>query len=63
MPVITVTMGQASEEQKKQLVENLTREAMSITQLGIEHFIVFIQELPFENIGLGGKTIKEIRGL
>ena len=63
MPVITVTMGQASEEQKKKLVENLTREAMEITQLGADHFTVFIQELPFENIGLGGKTIKEIRGL
>ena len=63
MPVITVAMGPVSEEQKKKLVQNLTREAAEITQKDPEHFTVFIHEYSFENIGLGGKTIKEIRGL
>ncbi len=61
MPVITVTMGQVNEEQKKKLVRNLTREAAEITNINTESFIVFIQELPYENIGVGGKTIKEAR--
>lgn len=63
MPVITITMGQTSEEVKKKLVQNLTKEAMEITQKSAEHFTVLIHELPYENIGHGGKTIKEIRGL
>lgn len=62
MPVITVALDQTSEELKKKLVYNLTREASEITQKPAEHFIVYIQEYPHENIGLGGKTIKELRG-
>ena len=63
MPVITVAMDKASEEQKKKLVQNLTKEAAEITQKPVEHFIVYIHEYPHENIGMGGKTIKELRGL
>jgi 4-oxalocrotonate tautomerase len=62
MPVINVTMGPATEEQKKMLVEGLTSEAMNITKLGAEHFTVLIHELPYENIGCAGKTAKELRG-
>ena len=63
MPVITVEMGQTNEEKKKKLVESLTKEAAEIIQMPVDHFTVFIHEYPFENIGQGGKTIKEIRGL
>ena len=62
MPVITVALDQTSEEKKKMLVQNLSKEAAEITQKPIEHFTVFIQEFPHENIGQGGKTIKELRG-
>jgi len=62
MPVITIALDQTSEEQKKKLVHNLTKEAAEITQKPMEHFIVYVHEYPHENIGLGGKTIKELRG-
>jgi 4-oxalocrotonate tautomerase len=61
MPVISITLGSATEEQKKQLVERLTADAMDITKIGAEHFTVLIHELPQENIGVGGRTLKEIR--
>jgi 4-oxalocrotonate tautomerase len=61
MPVINITMGPATEEQKKMLVERLTSEAMNITKLGAEHFTVLINELSPENIGCAGKTLKELR--
>jgi 4-oxalocrotonate tautomerase len=61
MPVISITMGPATEEQKKMLVERLTAEAMDITHIGADHFTVLIHELPYENLGVGGRTIKEIR--
>jgi 4-oxalocrotonate tautomerase len=61
MPVINITMGPAPEEQKKQLIQRLTAEAMDITKIGAEHFTVLINELPLENLGVGGKTVKDIR--
>lgn len=61
MPTITIAMDQTSEEKKKQLIENLTIEASKITGYPPEFFFVYIQEYPTENIGAGGKTVKEIK--
>ena len=61
MPTITIAMDQTSEEKKKQLIENLTREAAKITGYPPEFFYVYIQEYPAENIGAGGKSVKEIK--
>jgi 4-oxalocrotonate tautomerase len=61
MPTITIAIDQMSEEKKKQLVENLTREASKITNYPAEFFFVYVQEYPAENIGVGGKTLKEMR--
>jgi 4-oxalocrotonate tautomerase len=54
MPTITIALDQISEEKKKQLVENLTREAAQITEYPAEYFFVYVQEYPTENIGVGG---------
>jgi len=62
MPVITIAMDQTSEEKKKQLVESLTKEAVKITGYPAEYFFVYVQEYPSENIGVGGQTLKEMRG-
>jgi 4-oxalocrotonate tautomerase len=61
MPTITIALDQTSEEKKKQLVANLTREAAEITGYPAEYFFVYVQEYPAENIGVGGKTLKEVR--
>jgi 4-oxalocrotonate tautomerase len=61
MPTITVAVDQIGEEKKKQLVEHLTREAAEITGYPAEFFFVYVQEYPTENIGVGGKTLKELR--
>lgn len=61
MPTITIAMDQTSEEKKKQLIENLTNGAAKITGYPPEFFFVYIQEYPTENIGAGGKTVKEIK--
>jgi 4-oxalocrotonate tautomerase len=58
MPVISITLKAIAEEQKKTLVERLTAEAVNITQIKAENFIVLINELPLENMGIGGKTVK-----
>lgn len=61
MPTITIAIDQTSEEKKKQLIEKLTMEASKITNYPPEFFYVYIQEYPAENIGAGGKTVKEIQ--
>lgn len=61
MPTITIAMDQTSAEKKKQLIEKLTFEASKITNYPLEFFYVYIQEYPAENIGVGGKTVKEIK--
>ena len=61
MPAITIAMDQISEEKKRQLVENLTRVAAEITEYPPEFFFVYVHEYPAENIGVGGKTIKDMR--
>lgn len=61
MPAITIELDQTSEEKKKKLVEKLTRDAAEITGYPAEYFFVYVQEYPAENIGVGGKTLKEIR--
>ena len=50
MPNITVQMGPAAEETKKELIERLTKVSAEITKIPEEKFIVFIDEFPAENI-------------
>lgn len=63
MPVINIDLGsgQATEQQKKQLISRLATDAAEITGIGIEKFITFINEFPAENIGLGTKSLKEVK--
>lgn len=61
MPTITIALDQTTEIKKKQLVENLTREASEITGYPAEYFFVYVQEHPPENIGVAGKTLKMMR--
>ena len=61
MPTITIAMDQTSEEKKKQLIETLTSDASKITGYSPEFFYVYIQEYPAENIGAGGRMVKEIK--
>ena len=62
MPTIIIALNETSDEKKKRLVENLSKESAEITNIPLEYFAVFIQEHPHENIGVGGRTLKEILG-
>ncbi|HEY5957311.1 MAG TPA: 4-oxalocrotonate tautomerase family protein [Polyangiaceae bacterium] len=63
MPVINLDLGvaQTSESQKKQLISRITADAVEITGISAEKFTMFINEFPLENIGVGGKTVKDIK--
>jgi len=63
MPVINIDLGlgQTSESQRKQLISRITADAVEITGITAEKFTMIINEIPLENIGVGGKTVKEIK--
>lgn len=65
MPIITVTMGtgQTTREQKKELIEKFTTEAVRITNLPEQAFTILIHELTPDAIGVAGKTLAEHRAV
>lgn len=60
MPVIQITIGKISKEQKKELVEKLTRTAIEITGISAGDFTVSIIELEYDNIGRAGRTLTDL---
>ncbi len=62
MPVITLDMAALTKEKKAQLVETLTRDASEITGIPKEKFVVLINELDRDNIGVGGQLLSKILG-
>ncbi|HEY1406321.1 MAG TPA: 4-oxalocrotonate tautomerase DmpI [Spirochaetota bacterium] len=61
MPVISVEIGKISKEQKTELIRSFTRTAVEITKIPQSAFTVIINEIPDENIGVGGETVEEIK--
>lgn len=62
MPVITLDTAALTKEKKAELVETLTRDASEITGIPKEKFIVLINELDRDNIGVGGQLLSKILG-
>ena len=60
MPVIQMTIGKISKEQKRELIERLTNTAIEITNIPANDFTVAIIELEYDNIGRAGKTLSDI---
>lgn len=60
MPVITIDISTMTAEKKSELVQAVTVAASAATQIPEDKFIVLINELPRENIGIGGKLLSEL---
>lgn len=60
MPVITVDISAMTIEKKAELVKELTAKASEVTRIPAEKFIVLINEMPRENIGVGGALLSEL---
>lgn len=61
MPIITVQMTPQSNETKAEMIRVITTELSRVTALPQDAFRVIIQDIPAENIGIGGKTLSRIR--
>ena len=62
MPVITIDIGKLEREKKEELVRELTQKASDVTGIPADKFIVLINEMERDNIGVGGKLLSEILG-
>lgn len=60
MPVITVGISPQSSETKERLIAKLTEAAAEATGIAAQKFIVFIDESPRENIGVGGVPLNKL---
>jgi 4-oxalocrotonate tautomerase len=60
MPVITLAISPQPEDKKEQLIARLTAAAAEVTGIPAQKFIVFIDETPRENIGVGGVPLTKL---
>lgn len=60
MPVITIDIGKLDKGQKEGLVRGLTATASEVSGIPADKFIVLINEMERDNIGVGGKLLSEI---
>jgi len=62
MPYISIeAISKQSKEQKAEIIEKTTKLVSEITQIPEKFFIVTINELSDEDMGVEGKTVEKIR--
>jgi len=62
MPIINVTSGPMTVEEKKELIKRLVEVSMEITGTPEHGNSVLITELPLDAMGIGKKTAAEVLG-
>jgi 4-oxalocrotonate tautomerase len=60
MPVITLEAGQMDKNQKDSLIAELTRVASDILKISPDAFVVLLKENPYDNVGVGGKSLEKV---
>lgn len=61
MPIITITMGKLEKEKKQRIIKRVTEKAMEITGIPEKSFTCAITELDDDALGLGTKTVEDIK--
>jgi 4-oxalocrotonate tautomerase len=60
MPVINLAISQLDQDQKTALIEKFTAAAVEVTRIPADKFVVLIDELPADNIGVGGVPLSAL---
>jgi len=58
MPIITLTAGPMTKEQKAALIKGLTEVSMAVTGAPEQAHAVAIHELPLDGLGLGKESVE-----
>ncbi len=61
MPVVSINISPQPPEKKAEMAEVLSTELSRITGIRKQSFIVLFNELPKENISVGGKLLSELQ--
>lgn len=61
MPTINFQGGSLTTEQKKQLIKKFTEITIEVTNSPEQFVTVIIQEFPDDNMGVGGKSVADIK--
>jgi 4-oxalocrotonate tautomerase len=61
MPVITFEGGKLTVDQKRQLIKEFSERATAITGVPKQFMTVMIREQEDNNLGMGGKSVAEIK--
>jgi len=59
MPVITLKGPKLTKEQKAELVKCFTETASRVTNIASSAFVVYLEEMEPENIGVGGALLAD----
>lgn len=60
MPTISIITGPLSKDQKKEMIKSMTEISMRITGAPEAVHTVLIQELEYDSMGIGKKTVEEM---
>ncbi|WP_430814776.1 4-oxalocrotonate tautomerase DmpI [Carboxylicivirga sp. RSCT41] len=61
MPVVNFQGGHLSTEQKRELIQKFTEITKEVTHAPDQFITVIIEEYDDDNLGVGGKTVTEIK--
>ena len=61
MPVIVFEGGKMETETKRTLIRRLTETAAEVTAIPAAAFVTLVHEQPYENLGVGGETVADIK--
>ncbi len=60
MPNILISMTPKKKEMKAEMARAITAELSRITEIPSEHFVIMFNEMPNENIAVGGVLLSEM---
>jgi 4-oxalocrotonate tautomerase len=60
MPYITIEASKMNKDQKKSLIEGLTKVASETLNIPLSAFLVILKENDMDNIGTGGRLLSEV---
>lgn len=61
MPIINVKTTPLTKEQKSEMIRRMTQVTSEVTGAPEEVHMVLIEELPYDAVGMGTKSVAEMR--
>ena len=59
MPIINMKGPKLNKNEKKELIQKFTEAASEVTQIPEDAFVVLLEEMDQDNVGVGGEMLSE----